>query len=224
MSESLAAIEENTIAYEAVPDVKTAVPAILVLHESTGVNEYIKDVTRVLAKEGFAGIAVDLYRGRTAASYEEGLQLLREQVTSEVVKRSIESVIRYLQSQKYCSGRLGVLGFGVGGGFALMMACEFSEQIGACALFYPRLDTLDGLDRLQSPVFVAVGAHDEKFLVPIITTLKPALQYLRKRYEIKVYDGAAHGFHRHTTPRVYSEEAAKDAFGKTVELFRTMLI
>ena len=95
-----------------------------------------------------------------------------------------------------------------------MASCSFPADIQACGLFYPRIETLDDLRQLECPVIVNVGADDERFVVPIVETLKPMLEKLNKQSEIKIYDGAAHGFHRHTTPRVYREEAAKDAFSK----------
>ena len=104
-----------------------------------------------------------------------------------------------------------------------MAACSFPADIQACGLFYPRIETLDGLEQLKCPVMVNVGADDEKFVVPIVETLKPMLEKLNKQFEIKIYDSAPHGFHRHTTPRVYKEEAAIDAFRRTVELFRKIL-
>jgi carboxymethylenebutenolidase len=223
MLEGSIAIDENTAGYETRQDSATPVPGILLLHESTGLNNYTKDVTRELAKEGFIGLAIDLYQGKIAASYEEGLRLLREHVTRDGLKTNIEAAIGYLHSARHCSGKIGILGFGTGGGFALMAACSFPEDIQACGLFYPRIETLDDLEQLECPVMVNAGADDEKFVVPIVETLKPMLEKLNKQFEIKIYDGAPHGFHRHTTPRVYREEAAIDAFRRTVELFRKTL-
>lgn len=224
MLDALIGIDENTSAYETRPDIAASVPGILVLHESTGLNDYIKDVTRELAKEGFVGLAVDLYRGRIAASYEEGLRLLQEHVTQAGIKTHIKAAIRYLHSVPHCSGQIAILGFGTGGGFALMAACSFPADIRACGLFYPRIETVEQLEQLECPVIVHVGADDERFVVPIVERLKPALEKLHKQFEIKIYDGAAHGFHRHSTPKVYREEAARDAFRRTVELFRSALV
>jgi carboxymethylenebutenolidase len=224
MLELSIAIDENATGYETRPDIETRVPGIVVLHESTGLNNYTKDVARELAKEGFIGLAIDLYQGKIAASYEEGLRLLEEHVTRDRVKTYIKAAVRYLHYQRHCSGKIGILGFGTGGGFALMAACSFPADIQACGLFYPRIETLDDLEQLACPVIVNVGADDEKFVLPIVEKLKPMLEKLNKQFEIKIYDGAPHGFHRHTTPRVYREEAAKDAFRRAVELFRRTLV
>ncbi|MGH8546165.1 MAG: dienelactone hydrolase family protein, partial [Gammaproteobacteria bacterium] len=124
MTGEMVALNENTTGYEARPESKRNAPAIIVIHEVTGLIDYIKVVSRDLAAYGYVGLAVDLYEGKTAKNMEEGTQL-QAKVTEDIFRGKIRAAINYLKARPYCSGQVGVMGFCMGGGFALWAACLF---------------------------------------------------------------------------------------------------
>jgi len=209
---------ENTMGYEARPDGKQNAPAIVIIHEVTGLIDYIQEVTRNLAANGFLGLAVDLYEGKTAKSLEEGTPL-QAKVTPEVFKDKIGAAITYLKSDEYCSGQVGVMGFCMGGGFALWAACLFPQQFQACSVFYGMIQDLELLKALKAPVLGNFGGDDKKITTWAVEQLKPEMAKLGKSLDMKIYPGAPHGFHNHTRTERYRPEAAEDAFQRTLAFF-----
>jgi carboxymethylenebutenolidase len=218
MSGQTVELDRSTVGYEAKPASAEPAPGVLVIHEVTGLIDYIKEVTDRIAGHGFVALAPDLYEGRTASGMEDGAPL-RDKVTDDVFRTKIGAGIRHLTSRPYCTGHIGVLGFCMGGGFSLRAACLFPQDIGACAVFYGRIADMQLLDNLRCPVIGSFGEEDKGITTWAIEQLEPAMERLGKLLDMKVYQGAPHGFHRHITPAVYRPEAAEDAFQRTMDFF-----
>lgn len=218
MTDAGVKLNENTMGYEVRPDSMRPVAGVLVVHEVTGLVDYIKEVTKSLAERGFLGLAVDLYEGKTAKGMEDGAPL-REKVTDEVLKTKMGAGARYLKSRSYCTGKLGVVGFCMGGGFSLKTACLLGDDIQGCVVFYGRIPDLSLLKSLKAPVLGNFGEEDKGITTWAVEQLKPEMNKLGKSLDMKIYPGAPHGFHRHTDAKPYRPEAAKDAFQRAVDFF-----
>lgn len=215
-------LDGETIGYEAREDSAATRPGILVFHEIVGVVDYLKGVTRNLAENGYLGLAVDLYEGKTAKGFEDG-RFLREKVTDEVFKAKTEAGLRHLKSNPYCTGRIGVLGFCLGGGLALTAACLFPEDIHACSVFYGKIENPELLKNLRAPVWGNFGGEDPRITDWVLKEFQPAMKKLGKQFDFKVYPGAKHAFHNPTIPAWHHPEAAKDAWLQTLEFFSRRL-
>ena len=218
MAEATVQLNETVLGYEFTPDGRRRGPGIIVIHEVMGLVEYVKEVARNLSDSGYVAMAVDLFEGQTAEGMEDGRHL-RDKVTENVFKTKIDAGIRYLESRPYFSGKMGVIGFCMGGGFALRTACLFPQKINACVVFYGRIENLELLTSLQAPVMGNFGEEDKNITNWAVEKFKPTMERLGKSLDIKVYPGAPHGFHRHTSPHVYRPDAAMDAFQRTLEFF-----
>jgi carboxymethylenebutenolidase len=222
MPDAMVKLNDDTMGFEAGPDTEDAVPGVLVMHEVTGLNDYIKDVCRSLAEHGYLGLAVDLYRGKTAQGMEDGAPL-RDAVTDDVFRTKVGAAIDYLKASPQCSGRIGVIGFCMGGGNSLKTACMFGADIHACAIFYGRISDLSLLQGLACPIIGNFGGEDRGITSWALHDLRPAVQHMGKSLNMKIYPGAPHGFARHTTPNAYQPEAAQDAWDRSFELFGRVL-
>ncbi len=222
MAEATVQLNESILGYEFTPESQRKAPAVIVIHEVMGVVDYVKDVARSLSDKGFASLAIDLFEGKTAKGMEDG-RPLRDKVTEEVFKTKIDAGIRYLESRPYFSGKTGVIGFCMGGGFSLRTACLFPRKINACVVFYGRIDNIELLKSLQAPVLGNFGEEDKNITSWAVEMFRPTMERLGKSLDMKVYPGAPHGFHRHTTPHVYRAEAATDAFQRTLDFFDSTL-
>ncbi len=211
-------LDDTTLGFEAHPADGEPQPGVIIIHEVTGLNDYIRDVVENYANRGFVALAVDLYEGKTANGMQDGLPL-REKVTEEVFRTKIGAGIRYLRSRPYCSGRLGVTGFCMGGGFCLWAACLFPDDLEACSIFYGRISDLTLLQRLRHPVIGNFGALDTGITTWVGQELWPAAMKYQKSLDVKLYPGAPHGFARFTDPVNHRPEAAQDAFERTYALF-----
>ncbi|HZT05475.1 MAG TPA: dienelactone hydrolase family protein [Chloroflexota bacterium] len=222
MPEATVQLNQNTVGFEARPDTVDPQPGVIIVHEVTGLNDYIKEVANTFAKQNFVALAVDLYEGKTAQGMEDGAPL-REKVTGAVFREKIGAGIEYLKTRPYCTGDLGVTGFCMGGGFALWAACLFPDDLRACSMFYGRIGDLGLLQNLQHPVIGNFGAEDTGISTWAGQQFWPEMMKLGKSLDMKLYPGAPHGFARHTDPRAYRAEAANDAFARTFDLFNRTL-
>lgn len=222
MAATTVKLDATTVGYEARPDTAGPQPGVVIVHEVTGLNNYVKEVAEKVAGRGFVALAVDLYEGKTANGMEDGAPL-REKVTEDVFRAKVGAGIRHLKAQPYCSGRVGVTGFCMGGGFALWAACLFPDDIEACSMFYGRIADLGLLQSLHHPVIGNFGAEDIGISTWAGQQFWPEMMKLGKSLDMKLYPGAPHGFARHNDPRAYRAEAANDAFERTFDLFNRAL-
>jgi carboxymethylenebutenolidase len=208
----------ETTAYAAIPD-SGSKRAVLVIQEYWGVNENIKDIANRLASEGFIAIVPDLYRGKTAKDSGEASQLMGALKTDDGID-TINNAIASASST-FGATHFGIIGFCMGGTFALRSACLL-EGISAAAPFYGDIPEEDVLKKLTVPT-IFVSATEDKWINPKkVATLEDAAE----RYELPVtvlkYE-ADHAFFNNTRPEVYNEAASRDAWALVMALFNEKL-
>jgi carboxymethylenebutenolidase len=208
----------ETTAYVAIPDDSNG-KAVIVLQEYWGINENIKDVANRFASEGFTAITPDLYRGKLATNPQEASQLmqaLKVEDGLDIIKNAIETA-----NTKYGFEHFGVIGFCMGGTYALRSACLL-EGISAAAPFYGDIPEEDVLKNLTVPT-IFVSATEDKW---INAEKVGYLEEMTEKYELPVtsvrYE-ADHAFFNNTRPEVYNETAARDAWAMVVGLFNDKL-
>jgi carboxymethylenebutenolidase len=220
---SFAGNGENVDGYLARPDGDGPFPGVIVVQEWWGLNDNIKDIARRFAGEGFAALAPDLYHGKVAEEPDEAqkamMALDQNRASTELTKGA-----DWLASQPFTQGKgIGAIGFCMGGGLALTLACD-SNHIKAAAPFYGGNPTpIDKVANLQGPVFAVYADHDAWANDAVRESLEEALRQHGKQFETKVYPGTEHAFFNDTRKEVYREEAAKDAWQKVLALFRENL-
>lgn len=197
-------------------------PAVIVIHEIWGVVDHIKDVSRRLASEGYVALAVDLFGGKTISSLEEGRRL-REELSEERIMKDLKGAFDYLQSLEYVQQkRIGSIGFCMGGGLSLLLACR-NRELAAAVVFYGRNPSpIDLVKNIQCPVLGNYAGADMAIKESDINLLKEAMTKYGKVFDIKVYPGAPHAFFNDTRES-YRPEAAKDAWKRTLGFFNKYL-
>lgn len=208
-------------AYLAVPDEDRPHPGVVVIHEIYGLSEQIRDVADRFAQEGYAALAVDLFstapRPVCMARVMYG-QMLRP--LKNGVVRDLEAALRFLgERQRVDPRRLGVIGFCMGGGYALQLACV-NDTLKAASVFYgfnPR--PLEAVAR-ACPL---VGSYPERDITAGHgRKLDAALDSYHIPRDIKIYPGARHSFFNEQG-RAYDAPAAHDAWQRTLAFFATHL-
>lgn len=213
--------------YQSRPKAAGKYAAVIVIHANSGLDNHIQDVARRLAKEGYVALAPDLLsrQGGTAkvSSTDRGISNIRELVTPEVIKGDTEAAVTYLHGLKEVRGdRIGITGFCWGGGTAFYAATQV-RGFRALVVFYgstPR--PLETLQQIEAPVLAHYGELDERITGGVPET-EAAMKKYGKSFEHKVFAGARHAFFSDDSPRSYHPEAAKEAWGKTVEFFKKNL-
>jgi carboxymethylenebutenolidase len=210
------------IAYQAKPKGDGPFPAILVAHENRGLTDYIKDVTRRLAKAGYAALAVDLLSrqgGTEAVTDPAQIPAALSGISPDQLAGHYLSGIEYLKGLPYVDAdRLGMVGFCFGGGMTWLVATK-APELKAAAPYYGPNPPLDGVPDIKAAVLALYGGEDQRINAGI-PAIEEAMGKNNKRFEKVIYPGAAHAFHN-DTGRNYNPQAAEDAWKRTLDWFAT---
>ncbi len=199
----------------------TKAPGVVVVHENRGLNPYIKDVARRLAKAGFVALAPDGlssvggYPGNDDAGRE-----LQQKVDPEKLMNDFFAAIDFLGDHEATTGKIGIVGFCYGGGVANAAAVAFPE-LGAAVPFYGRQAPIADVPKIKAPLLLHYAALDER-INEGWPAYEAALTEHGKVYEAHIYPGVNHGFHNDSTPR-YDAAAAELAWSRTVDWFKRYL-
>jgi carboxymethylenebutenolidase len=205
-------------AYLAYPDGSGPFPGILVIHEADGLNENIRDITRRFAGQGYAALAVDLFSQSSRIVCM--LRLLRGMLMNSLDHggvRDLRAALNCLAAQpKVNPDRLGAVGYCLGGGLAIALACS-DQRLKAIAPYYgmnPR--PLEAVQRM-CPV---VGSYPgEDFTTSMGQKLELELDHTGTPHDIKIYPGAKHSFFNDSKPSRYHAEAAADSWQRVMAFF-----
>jgi carboxymethylenebutenolidase len=200
-------------------------PAVIVVHENRGINDHIRDVARRIAKAGYVALAPDLLsrQGGTAVFPErEAANTAIGKVDDNTVVRDLNGAVNYLKTQNFVRPKIGVVGFCWGGGRALMFSTR-NKDLAAAVIYYgsnPR--EIEAVKNITAAVLGHYGEADER-ITSAVPKLEEAMKKHGKSFEYKIYAGAPHSFNNDTSDRSYRAEAAKEAWGRTLEFLKKHL-
>src|ERR1039458_6593184 len=142
------------------PAGKGPFPAIIVIHEYWGLNDWVKDQAAKLAGEGYVALAVDLYRGKVATTRDTAHELMSG-TPEDRVKRDLHAAFEFLHSQPNVKkDRIGAIGWCMGGGYSLDVALQEST-LAATVINYGHLATdADALKKINAPILGLFGGQD----------------------------------------------------------------
>lgn len=196
-------------------------PAVVVVHENRGLNPYIEDVARRVAKAGFIALAPDGLTsvGGYPGNDDKGREL-QQQVDPTKLMNDFFAAVDFMMKSDQTTGKVGITGFCYGGGVANAAAVAFPE-LAAAVPFYGRQAPTDEVPRIKAPLLLHYAELDTR-INEGWPAYEEALKKNGKTYEAYIYPGVNHGFHNDSTPR-YDEAAAKLAWDRTIEWFKRYL-
>lgn len=202
-------------------DAPATIPAVLVVHENRGLNPYIEDVARRLAKSGFMALAPDGLTsvGGYPGNDADGRELQRT-VDRAKLMNDFFAGLEHLLARNDSTGKVGCVGFCYGGGVCNALAVAYPE-LSASVPFYGRHAAAGDVPRIRAPLLLHFGELDQRINAGW-PEYEAALIEHGKVYEAHIYPGANHGFHNDSTPR-YDEAAAKLAWDRTLAWFNAHL-
>ncbi len=191
---------------------------VVVIHDLWGLVDHIVDVCDRLSAEGFTALAPDLHHGEEANA-GRALDLER-------AAKDLSDAIDFLQAHQSVRGHgVGVVGFGMGGGLAMWLATLRPDAVRAVVPFYGIAP--DGAEPDWSALAAAVeghyAEHDDMAPPAAVAAFEEKLQELGKDVRIFRYPGTSHAFFNDTRPEVHDEEAARQAWVRTLEFLRAKL-
>jgi carboxymethylenebutenolidase len=198
------------------PAGKGPFPATVVVQEWWGLNDWVKDQARALAKEGYVALAVDLYRGKVATKQEDAHQLMMGTPPDQAL-RDLRAGFAYLQTRPDVrKHRVGAIGWCMGGRYTLQLA-TVEPALAAAVAYYgaPPTDPA-AIAAIQAPVLGSFGAEDKGPALEQVRAFETAMKKAGKAIDVKVYDGAGHAFANVDNPwGGYRKEAAEDAWARS---------
>lgn len=225
--------KESMPAYFARPKKAGKYPVVIVVQEIFGIHEYIKDVCRRLAKEGFVAIAPSLYFRQGDATKIENMDKLRSEIVSKVsipqVMSDLDATYAWLSAQSFVKAKeISLTGFCWGGGITWLYA-DHNPKIKSGVAWYGRLTgeksalqplfPMDVAASHKVPVLGLYGAKDKGIPQEQVDKMKAALATNKAGSRIDVYQDAEHGFHADYRPS-YHEKSAKDGWSKMLAWFK----
>jgi carboxymethylenebutenolidase len=205
------------------PTGKGPFPAIIVIHEWWGLNDWIKDQASKLSGEGYVTLAIDLYRGKVATTPDEAHEIMRG-VPEDRAKRDLHAAFEFLASQPNVNkDRIGAIGWCMGGGYSLDVALQ-EPTLAADVINYGHLATdPDALKKINAPILGLFGAQDRGITPDDVHKFEQQMKQLGKTIDVKIYDDAGHAFENPNNKTGYRAEDAADVWKRTVDFLAATL-
>jgi carboxymethylenebutenolidase len=215
---------ETASAILVTPDGKGPFPGVIVIQEWWGLNDWVKDQARALAKEGYVALAVDLYRGKVATKQEEAHQFMMGLPEERAVSDLVGGFAFLAARPDVRKDRIGAVGWCMGGKYSLKLAVN-EARLAAAVAYYGAPPTKDeDIARIKAPVLGNYGADDQGPAPDQVKAFEAAMKKAGKSIDVKIYDGAGHAFANVNNPwGGYREAAAKDAWARTIAFFTANL-
>jgi len=209
--------------YLALPASTGKHPAVIVIQEFWGLNDWIRDQADRFAKQGYVALAPDLYRGKSTTDSNVAHELMRglpEDRAMADLKGAFDSLARRSDVDP---ARIGVIGWCMGGGYALQLAVA-EPRIAAVAMNYGHLVTdPNTISGIHPPILGNFGANDGGIPPDDVRAFDTALKNAGKQSDIKIYPGAGHAFMNPNNKGGYVKAAAKDAWSRIDAFFARTL-
>ena len=208
--------------YLVAPTKSSVKPAsVIVVHENRGLNPYIEDVARRVAKAGYIALAPDGLSsvGGYPGNDDEGREL-QQKVDPQKLMNDFFDAVAFMEKHPQASGKVGITGFCYGGGVCNAAAVAIPEL--ACAVpFYGRQPPIADVDKIHAPLLLHYAELD-KPITDGWPAYEQALKAQHKVFEAYIYPQVNHGFHNDSTPR-YDRAAAELAWQRTLAWFAKYL-
>ena len=205
------------------PAGKGPFPAIIVIHEWWGLNDWVKDQASKLADQGYEALAIDLYRGKVATTPDMAHEIMRG-VPEDRAKRDLHAAFEFLQSQPNVrKDRIGAIGWCMGGGYSLDVALQ-EPALTADVINYGHLATdPEALKKINAPILGLFGGQDQGIPPADVRKFAETLGKMEKKIDVKIYDDAGHGFENPNNKGGYRPDDAADAWKRIVSFFAETL-
>lgn len=198
-------------------------PAIVVIHEWWGLNDWVKQQAQMFAEHGYVALAVDLYRGQVATDPEMAHELMRALQQDRGV-RYLASSVAYLKTLSYVNAnRLGAVGWCMGGSFAMQLAIA-APSLRAVAINYGALETEPAqLKKIHAAILGNFGALDRGITPQDVHDFAAEMQKIGHPVDVKEYPDAGHAFQNPANKTGYRAADTVDADRRMFAFFARYL-
>lgn len=209
-------------AYRAAPKGLGKAPAVIVIHENRGLNPYVQDVARRVAKAGFVALAPDLLSplGGTPADPDQARDLIAKLDRAAVVK-DLQAAMTALRADAAVTGKVGAVGFCWGGGMVNQLAVAAPDLDAGVAFYGPTPEPAQAA-AIKAPLLLHYAGLDQRINAGI-PAYDEALKKAGVKHEIFMYEGVNHAFHNDTSAERFDKAAADLAWDRTIAFLKSAL-
>jgi carboxymethylenebutenolidase len=198
-------------------------PGVVMIHENKGLNENIKNMANLLAKNGYVVLAVDLFKGEVTTDRNRSSELTQQiRDNQNVANSNLKSAVKYLSSLPNVNPeKIVSLGWCFGGGQSLQLALNSQDHpLAATIIYYGRLVTDNAtLTSIKWPVLGIFGDQDMSIQVDMVKAFESALKSNGIPNEIYIYRGVGHAFANPSGDN-YAPKETQDAWQKTLSFLK----
>jgi carboxymethylenebutenolidase len=223
----------NTTGYLAYPNQnqsggeKAKLPAVILIHENKGLNDYIKESANLLAKNGYVVLAVDLFNGEVVTNNPERSGELTGAIRENpnIAIENMKAGVNYLRSlDNVDQSKVASLGWCFGGQQSLQLAINSKDDpLAATIIYYGRLtNDSQAISNITAPVLGIFGGKDQSISVDSVMQFQKALNDTGVPNEIYVYPNVGHAFANPSNDNYAPTETA-DAWKKTLDFLAKYL-
>jgi carboxymethylenebutenolidase len=194
-------------------------PAVVMIHENKGLNDHIKSMANLLARNGYVVLAVDLFKGEVTTDRNRSSELTQYiRDNPEIATANLQSAVKYLASLPNVNAeKIASLGWCFGGAQSLQLALNSQDHpLSATIIYYGRLITDNAtLAKIKWPVLGIFGDQDSSIPVDTVKAFESALNSNNIPNEIYIFKGVGHAFANPSGDN-YAPTETKDAWDKTL--------
>ena len=202
-------------------------PAVIMIHENKGLNDHIKNMANLLARQGYVVLAVDLFKGEVSVDPNDTRRMVQSvRSNPEHAISNLQTAVKYVSSlPNVDSSKVASIGWCFGGGQSLQLALNSQDHpLAATILYYgtPLVTDKGNLSKINWPVLGIFGDQDRGIPVEKVNQFKAALEEDGITNEIHIYPGVGHAF-ANPSGANYAPKETQDAWQKTLSFLRTYL-
>ena len=202
-------------------------PAVIMIHENKGLNDHIKNMANLLARQGYVVLAVDLFKGEVSVDPNDTRRMVQSvRNNPEHAISNLQTAVKYVSSlPNVDSSKVASIGWCFGGGQSLQLALNSQDHpLAATILYYgtPLVTDKGNLSKIKWPVLGIFGDQDRGIPVEKVNQFKAALEEDGITNEIHIYPGVGHAF-ANPSGANYAPKETQDAWQKTLSFLRTHL-
>ena len=202
-------------------------PAVIMIHENKGLNEYIKNMANLLARQGYVVLAADLFKGEVSVDPNDTKRMVQSvRNNPEHAISNLQTAVKYVSSlPNVDSSKIASIGWCFGGGQSLQLALNSQDHpLAATILYYgtPLVTDKGNLSKINWPVLGIFGDQDRGIPVEKVNQFRAALEEDGITNEIHIYPGVGHAF-ANPSGANYAPKETQDAWQKTLSFLSTHL-
>ena len=197
-------------------------PVVLVIHENRGLNPYVKDVARRLAKQGFIAFAPDALHslGGYPGNDDEG-RSMQSSLDKAKIELDFIAAANFLKNHERSNGKLGAVGFCFGGYIVNMLVAAVPNLVTAGVPFYGTPAAKELRKNIKAPLLIQLAELDAR-VNATWPEYEADLKANKNQFTMHMYPEVNHGFHNDSTAR-YDQPAADLAWQRSIDFFKDKL-